>query len=246
VESIRVGKEGHKERRCVYRIVVDLELIYFCINRLFEFCFFVYLFVCFVFVSILGGRVCSFSPCIEQVQKTSQEMTQLGFTNIYTIELLRRILSVKKFAMANFDFNMDMMREKRPPSTSKSFKEDELSSPVLNKNETTEKNKIVDDAGNNNQISMPSKEELAQEQPTKKKALETNRKRTIDNEVNMKDQDNSDKEDSGDDDDDDDDDLNKNGYIVSRYAAKAINQQPGHTGFLTFATLLHKDYLKTS
>ena len=43
----------------------------------------------------------------------------------------------------------------------------------------------------------------------------------------------------------DDEDVNedKNGSSTTLYTSKAINQQPGHTGFLTFATLLHKKYL---
>jgi hypothetical protein len=40
-----------------------------------------------------------------------------------------------------------------------------------------------------------------------------------------------------------DDESNKNCLTSSIYTAKAINQQPGHTSFLTFATLLHKKYL---
>lgn len=34
----------------------------------------------------------------------------------------------------------------------------------------------------------------------------------------------------------------ENGAKTTVYTAKPINLQPGHTGFLTFATLLHKDF----
>ena len=42
------------------------------------------------------GKVCNFSPCIEQVQKASQEMARLGFYNIMTIECLSRQMNTKK------------------------------------------------------------------------------------------------------------------------------------------------------
>lgn len=42
------------------------------------------------------GKLCNFSPCIEQVQKASQEMAKLGFYNIVTIECLSRELNVRK------------------------------------------------------------------------------------------------------------------------------------------------------
>ena len=40
--------------------------------------------------------MCNFSPCIEQVQKVSQEMAKLGFYNINTIECLSREIQVSK------------------------------------------------------------------------------------------------------------------------------------------------------
>ncbi len=41
-------------------------------------------------------------------------------------------------------------------------------------------------------------------------------------------------------------DDDQDGVVSAMYSAKPINIQPGHTGFLTFATLLHKDFESNS
>jgi len=42
-------------------------------------------------LDVLGGRLCSFSPCIEQVQRTCQRLRMNGFEEINTVECLRRV-----------------------------------------------------------------------------------------------------------------------------------------------------------
>jgi tRNA (adenine57-N1/adenine58-N1)-methyltransferase catalytic subunit len=42
-----------------------------------------------------GGRLCNFSPCIEQVQQASEKMRELGFSEVRTFEILIRQFDVK-------------------------------------------------------------------------------------------------------------------------------------------------------
>lgn len=137
-----------------------------------------------------GGRICSFSPCIEQVQKSVLELTKLGFTEIYTVESLRRVQNIKKVIMQDFQFD---------------------NTPKETKTESTE-------AKPEEMIT-----EIAQADVDKKR--ENGKKK-------HKRRDSCDSDISGD----------ESGPTTSMYSAKPINVQPGHTGFLTFATLLHKDY----
>ena len=57
--------------------------------------------------SKLGGRLCSFSPCIEQVQKATTKMRSEGFTEISTFECLLREFQPRKINMPLYDHNKE-------------------------------------------------------------------------------------------------------------------------------------------
>ncbi|XP_013165901.1 PREDICTED: tRNA (adenine(58)-N(1))-methyltransferase catalytic subunit TRMT61A [Papilio xuthus] len=52
-----------------------------------------------------GGRFCSFSPCIEQVQRTCITLQELGFQDISTMEVLQSELKVSKRNVAVRDLS---------------------------------------------------------------------------------------------------------------------------------------------
>lgn len=56
-------------------------------------------------LKITGGKLCSFSPCIEQVQRTCAELALEGFIEISTYECLQRELTVqyKNLPVLNLD-----------------------------------------------------------------------------------------------------------------------------------------------
>ncbi|KAK2187577.1 hypothetical protein NP493_161g02003 [Ridgeia piscesae] len=57
-----------------------------------------------------GGRICSFSPCIEQVQRTCETLEKLGFTDIQSLECLARTFDVRTVNMplANLGGGVDI------------------------------------------------------------------------------------------------------------------------------------------
>ncbi|KAM9066099.1 tRNA (adenine(58)-N(1))-methyltransferase catalytic subunit TRMT61A isoform X2 [Sarcophilus harrisii] len=46
-------------------------------------------------LKVEGGRLCSFSPCIEQVQRTCQALAEHGFIEVTTLEILLREYNVR-------------------------------------------------------------------------------------------------------------------------------------------------------
>ncbi|KAK3769534.1 hypothetical protein RRG08_044729 [Elysia crispata] len=51
-----------------------------------------------------GGRICSFSPCIEQVQRTCEELSAKKFTDIVTMECLARHFNLQYAKLQNVSF----------------------------------------------------------------------------------------------------------------------------------------------
>nr|XP_057946004.1 tRNA (adenine(58)-N(1))-methyltransferase catalytic subunit TRMT61A [Doryrhamphus excisus] len=64
-----------------------------------------------------GGRVCSFSPCIEQVQRTCEALAKHSFQEISTMEVLLRTHDVRTVSLPLPDFGPDdTAQEKETPS----------------------------------------------------------------------------------------------------------------------------------
>ena len=61
---------------------------------------------------VLGGRLCSFSPCIEQVQRTCQRLRANGFEEISTVECLRRTHEFRHQHRTKIRFTIDQNNEK--------------------------------------------------------------------------------------------------------------------------------------
>ena len=54
-----------------------------------------------------GGEFANFSPCIEQTQRTCDQLRQQGFSNVRTVELVNCIRRVKTLSMPLPDFGVD-------------------------------------------------------------------------------------------------------------------------------------------
>ncbi|XP_060918522.1 tRNA (adenine(58)-N(1))-methyltransferase catalytic subunit TRMT61A [Labrus mixtus] len=66
-----------------------------------------------------GGRVCSFSPCIEQVQRTCEALVDQGFEEISTLEVLLRVHDVRTVSLPLPDFGPDPSAPTQPDGTEK-------------------------------------------------------------------------------------------------------------------------------
>uniref|UniRef100_A0A8C5Q584 tRNA (adenine(58)-N(1))-methyltransferase catalytic subunit TRMT61A n=1 Tax=Leptobrachium leishanense TaxID=445787 RepID=A0A8C5Q584_9ANUR len=67
-------------------------------------------------LKVEGGRICSFSPCIEQVQRTCRALEGHGFTEINTLEILLRVHDVRTIRLQIPDLGKPLEDQASPAS----------------------------------------------------------------------------------------------------------------------------------
>lgn len=63
--------------------------------------------------------MCSFSPCIEQVQRTCDALAEQGFEEISTLEVLLRVHDVRTLSLPLPDFGPDPSAQTQSDETEK-------------------------------------------------------------------------------------------------------------------------------
>ena len=74
--------------------------------------------------STKGGRLCSFSPCLEQVQKAIAKMRQEGFVEISTMECLLREFQVRKITLPLYDHQKESQEYDQKESQKRKLEDD--------------------------------------------------------------------------------------------------------------------------
>ena len=138
-----------------------------------------------------GGRLCSFSPCVEQVQKAISEMRNEGFTEISTMECLLREFQARRITLGVYDHTFE----------SAEYDEQKIKKIKLEKDEDPEENNFQN------------------EEKTKKIKLEKDENPEENNFQKTR-----------------ENDVKKN-LEKSFITGIPLTTMPGHTGYLTFATL---------
>ncbi|XP_065053574.1 tRNA (adenine(58)-N(1))-methyltransferase catalytic subunit TRMT61A-like [Rhopilema esculentum] len=152
-----------------------------------------------------GGRVCSFSPCIEQVQRTCEQLRKSGFCEIKTLECLCKTYDVRTVPLPEAKFSKPKPfhgKVARDGETKIEVPEDEVETLPDEKLEETSNCNVI------NEDFTKAAGSLKRPHPDS-----TNEERN----PHVK--------------------LQKPGNL-NTLTARPIKEIPGHTGYLTFASLL--------
>lgn len=183
-----------------------------------------------------GGRICSFSPCVEQVQRACKTMADLGFTEIRTIECLLRPIDVRTMTLPMPDLGYGPGKSYVPNSSSsnqdgvqqcaKSASDVSEDKPVLGYVEIESQNKDKHQDKHRKKAKLNVMDDVSKEVPK----IENSRVEDDDNNAENIEM----------------DDRNVDSYQMNDNKIKASYvfksglpalRMPGHTGYLTFATL---------
>ncbi|CAN8000188.1 unnamed protein product [Ixodes hexagonus] len=150
-----------------------------------------------------GGRLCSFSPCVEQVQRTCLALGARGFVDITTWECLERPFEVKQVTMADLRKPVPWVPSRKQKKTKKGTA---VSSTHAEEPAVVAVDQVAAEVGDDDEAADEVTEDLAEGDKVPKRAFSSVTPET-------------------------------DGGICFQAAIPSL-QIPGHTGYLTFATLL--------
>lgn len=162
-----------------------------------------------------GGRICSFSPCIEQVQKTCLMLEQCDFADVDVMECLQRTYSVRQWTLNVPCMGASVLQEEEDESVSAHLKTAESSEVEMDTSEARSpkrKRFEVEPAAeeeSSGTLEETLKPSLKEAPPT---ATPTTRSKSRKHFKSIQ-------------------------SSVKLHAAQPCAKIPGHTGYLTFATL---------